>query len=82
MLWLGNCVEVDVDRITTLFPPFPSPPPSDRSYVFVPTHSSLFDIHKCQLFEISARLMLVSVPFSSLLLDVGHLEKRFSESIM
>ena len=30
-----------------------------------------------QLFEISARLKLVSVPFSSLLLDIGHAEKRF-----
>ena len=30
-----------------------------------------------QLFEISARLKLVSVPFSSLLLDIGHLQKRF-----
>ena len=34
------------------------------------------------LFEIGARLKLVSVPFSSLLLDIGHLEKSFPESIM
>ena len=34
------------------------------------------------LFEISARLKLVSVPFSSSLLDIGHLEKGFPESIM
>ena len=26
---------------------------------------------------LSARLKLVSVPFSSLLLDIGHLKKRF-----
>ena len=38
--------------------------------------------HKWQLFEISARLKLVSVPFSSLVLDIGHLEKSFPESIM
>ena len=63
------------------YSPLP-PSPSDRSFVFVPTHSSLFDIHKCQLFEISARLMLVSVSFSSLLLDAGHLEKSFPESII
>ena len=35
-----------------------------------------------QLFEISARLKRVSVPFSSLVLDIGHLEKSFPESIM
>ena len=34
------------------------------------------------LFEISARLKLVSVPFGRLLLDIGHLEKSFPESIM
>ena len=34
------------------------------------------------LFEISARLKLVSVPFSSLVLNIGHLEKSFPESIM
>ena len=34
------------------------------------------------VFEIGARLKLVSVPFSSLVLDIGHLEKSFPESIM
>ena len=33
-------------------------------------------------FEISGRLKLVSVPFSSLVLYIGHLEKSFPESIM
>ena len=32
-----------------------------------------FNTSDSQLFEISARLKLVSVPFSSLLLDIGHL---------
>ena len=31
---------------------------------------------------LSARLKLVSVPFSSLVLYIGHLEKSFPESIM
>ena len=35
-----------------------------------------------QLFEISARLKLLSVPFSSLYFVIGHLEKRFQERIM
>ena len=61
VLWLGICVEEDVDRITIL-PPIP---------IFFPTHNSL-----------GARLKLVSVPFSSLVLYIGHLEKSFSESIM
>ena len=38
--------------------------------------------HKWQLFEISARLNLASVPFSSLHFVIGHLEKRFPESIL
>ena len=38
-----------------------------RLYVFVPTHP-------LQLFEISARLKLGSVPFSSFLLDIGNRE--------
>ena len=71
VLWLGICVEVDVDRITIL-PPLP---------FFFP-YPQFFVYHKWQLFEISARLKLVSVPFSSLVLDIGHLEKSFPESIM
>ena len=38
--------------------------------------------NKWQLFEIGARLKLASVPFSSLLLDIGHLEKGFPECIV
>ena len=34
--WLGNCLEVDADRITILLPPPPPP-------YLVPTHSSLFN---------------------------------------
>ena len=36
--WLGICVELDVDMITTHLHPIPPHP-----YVFVPTHSSLFN---------------------------------------
>ena len=36
--WLGICVEMDVDIITT-----PSPPILPRSYVFALTHNSLFN---------------------------------------
>ena len=37
---------------------------------FVPTHNSLFDTSDTELFEISARLKLVSVPFTNLFLDI------------
>ena len=66
-LWLGICVEVAVDRISRIS--FLTPSLSDLQL-------------KWQLFEISARLKLVSVPFSSLVLYIGHLEKSFPESIM
>ena len=72
VLWLGICVEVDVDRINTL-PPLP---------IFFPTHNSFFNTSDSYQFEISGRLKLVAVPFSSLVLYIGHLEKRFQESIM
>ena len=72
VLWFGICVEVDVDRITIL-PPFP---------IFFPTHNSFFNTSDSYQFEISGRLKLVSVPFSSLVLYIGHLEKSFPESIM
>ena len=68
VLWLGICVEVDVDRIDIL-------PPTSLFFFFLPTILSL-------TFEISARLKLVSVPFSSLVLYIGHLEKSFPESMM
>ena len=51
VLWLGIWVEVDVDRITIL--------PASL-FFFLPTILCL-----TQLFEICARLKLVSVPFSS-----------------
>ena len=66
VLWLGICAEVDVDRITILPPPFLA---SLFIYLFffllLPTILSLTQ-------KISARLKLVSVPFSSLLLDIGQ----------
>ena len=72
VLWLGICVEVDVDRINIL-PPLP---------IFFPTHNSFFNTSDSYQFEISGRLKLVSVPFSSLVLYIGHLEKSFPQSIM
>ena len=57
-----------------------SNPPPPNFVLFVPTHNSL--IKTSDRFEISARLRLVSVPFSSLLLDIGYLERSFQESIM
>ena len=73
VLWLGICELVAVGEIrefafflTPAFPPYPE-----------------FSVkHKWHLFEISARLMLVSVPVSSLYFVIGHLEKSFLESIM
>ena len=47
-----------------------------------PTHNSFFNTSDSYQFEISGRLKLVSVPFSSLVLYIGHLEKSFPESIM
>ena len=58
---------MDVDRIIiSRLPP-----------LFLPTILPVW-----QLFEISAYLKLVLVPFRSLLLDIGHLEKSFPDSIM
>ena len=77
-MWLGICVEVDVDTITTLLPT-----PSISLYCFFPTHNSLFLTSDSACSKISARLKLVSVLLSSLLkLHIGHLEKRFPESII
>ena len=73
--WLGICVEMEVEIITT--PHYPAPP---RPYVFALTHISLLDTSDS--YSKSVRLKLVSVPLSSLLLDIGHLEKSFPESIM
>ena len=64
VLWLGICAEVDVDRITILPPPFLA-----SLFIFffllLPTILSLTQ-------KISASLKLVSVPFSSLLFDIGQ----------
>ena len=70
---------MDVYRITIYLPPtlLPSLPP----YFFL-SPSTILSLIQVTLFEISARLKLVSVPFSSLLLDIGHLEKSFPEGIM
>ena len=54
--------------------------PSPPHHFFSPTHNSFFNTS--ELFEISARLKLVLVPFSSLVLYIGHLEKSFPESII
>ena len=53
------------------------PPPLLHYFSSLPTIICLR-----QLFEISARLKRVSVPFSSLVLYIGHPEKSFPESIM
>ena len=58
-----------------------TPPPPPLPIVF-PTHNSFFNASDSYQFEISGRLKLVSVPFSSLVLYIGHLEKSFPESIM
>ena len=69
------------DRITILLSHPPPPSPKLPPY-FSPTHNSFFNTSDSYQFEISGRLKLVSVPFSSLVLYIGHLEKRFPESIM
>ena len=51
--------------------------------MFFPTHIFFCKTRSDSYqFEISGRLKLVSVPFSSLVLYIGHLEKSFPESIM
>ena len=50
--------------------------------IFFPTHNSFFNTSDSYQFEISGRLKLVSMPFSSLVLNIGHFEKSFPESIM
>ena len=66
VLFLWLGIFIEVDVDRITILHRPPPPPS----------------HKWQLFEISARLKLVSVPFSRLVLDIGHLEKSFPEGIM
>ena len=51
--------------------PPPAPyPPRPAPMLFVPTHNSFFNTSVTKLFKISARLKLVSVPLSSLLLHI------------
>ena len=61
----------------------PTPPPPLHSFpllFFVRSYPQFSRQHK--FFEISARLKLVSVPFSSLhFVYIDHLEKRFPESM-
>ena len=45
VLWLGICVEVDVDRITILPPPLPN---------FFPTHNSFFNTSDSYLKSVRA----------------------------
>ena len=86
-LWLAICIEVAINRISPFFsnPAPPSLPPSHFGVSFFFFLFSLLPTILCQetvLFEISARLKLVSVQFNSLHSVVGHLEKGFPESIM
>ena len=60
-----------------LTPPPPSPLLPSLPIIFFCPYPQFSLWYMWQLFEISARLKLVSVPFSSLLLDIGHLQKRF-----
>ena len=57
-------------------------PPPPRPLFFFPTHNFFFNTSDSYQFEISGRLRLVSVLFSSLVLYIGRLEKSFPESIM
>ena len=67
VLWLGICAEVDVDRITILPPSLP-PLPIFYLFIFFFALGTILSLTQ----KISARLKLVSVPFSSLLLDIGQ----------
>ena len=60
----------------------PFPPSLFVCLFFFRPYSQFSLIRKSQLFEISARLKLVSPPFSSLQFFIGHLEKSFPESTM
>ena len=51
-------------------PPPPPHQPRPAPRFFVPTHNSFSNTSDTELFEISARLKLVSVPFGGLLLDI------------
>ena len=51
VLWLGICVEVDVERVTIL--PFPPPPSTPPDYFF-PTHNSFFKTSDSYLKSASA----------------------------
>ena len=75
VLWLGISVEVDVNRITIL-------PPSPLLIFFsLPTILSLTQVTVI-LTQRAPKAGFGRVPFSSLVLYIGHLEKSFPESIM
>ena len=59
-----------------------SKPPSSLDGVFAALPRILCLTQVTVVIEISAHPKLVSVPFSSLHFVIGHLEKRFPESIM
>ena len=66
-VFVAICVEVDVNIIN------------------IPPHAPSWNllIHDSYLkTESASKAGFISVPFSSLLLDIGHPEKSFSESIM
>ena len=77
-------------NFATFYQPPPPPPPLHPiplffffvCFVSFSSYPQFSLQHKWQLFEISARLKLASVPFSSLHFLIGHLKKSFPESIM
>ena len=79
ILWFGLCVDVAVDKISrvSIYSPLSLPP--SVFFFILPTILSLTQV---TFNEISARLKLASVPFSSLHFVIGHLEKSFTESTM
>ena len=79
ILWFGLCVDVAVDKIprVSIYSPLSLPP--SVFFFILPTILSLTQV---TFNEISARLKLASVPFSSLHFVIGHLEKSFTESTM
>ena len=72
--------EVAVERISQIC--VLSNPPSSLDGVFPTLPRILCLTQVTVIIEISAHSKLVSVPFSTLHFVIGHLEKRFPESIM
>ena len=65
--WLGICFQVNVKIVTPPPAPYPLRP---APMLFVPTNTSFFNASVTELFEMSARLKLVTVPLSSLPLHI------------